>query len=123
VNSSGQLTTQGLVARSGPATKAFGQAHASAMAWARPRAVAAHRVPTVVRPVQLVGGLPGAKVDGEIVLEEGDTRWARGGKRGLSDGVWLWWGGNVGGTAELSRRRRAPVAGGRTCSMGRRRRK
>jgi hypothetical protein len=34
---------------------------------------------------------------------------ARGGERGLTDGVQLWWGGNVGGVAKLPRRRRAPV--------------
>jgi hypothetical protein len=95
VNSSCRLTAQGLVARPGLAAKAFGQAHASGTAWARPRMVAVHRIPVVAWPVRLTGGLSGAKVDEEIVLEEGATRWTWGGERGLTDGVWYggaeWW--------------------------------
>jgi hypothetical protein len=62
--------------------------------------------------VRLTGGLPGAKVDREIVPEEGATSRARGGERGLTDGVRLWWGGNVGDAMELPRRWRASMAGG-----------
>jgi hypothetical protein len=100
VNSSGRLTAQGLVDRPGPAAKAFRQAHASGTAWARPRTVAAHRIPVVAWPVRLTGGLSGAKVDEEIVLEEGATRWTWGGGAGAHRRGLVWWGGMVGGAAE-----------------------